>query len=128
MKFFKKTIFLSLSILMLVAVGNLVYTIKKHNDCLNMEPFGGVTIGCPLSSDLPLINLPEIQLIKVNTLIFALLFLFFAYKFINVKSRDDLLFLFFITKLSKTKKDVDKKLEKSSQELQRELNDLDNEE
>jgi hypothetical protein len=120
MKFFKKTIFLSLAILMLVAVGNLVYMIKKHNDCLNMESFGGVTIGCPLSSD--------ILFIKVEIMIFALLFLFFAYKFINVKSRDDLLFLFFITKLSKTKKDVDKKLEKSSQELQSELNDLDNKE
>jgi len=112
---------------MLAGVGSSIYTIKEHNDCLNMGQFGGVTIGCPLSSDIPLINLSEIQLIKAETMIFALLFLFFAYKFINVRSRDDLLFLFFITKLSKTKKDVDQKLEKSSQELQSELNDLNNE-
>tara|TARA_A100001035_G_scaffold7852_1_gene5588 strand:- start:153 stop:497 length:345 start_codon:yes stop_codon:yes gene_type:complete len=110
MKFFKKTIFLLLSIWFITLV---VYSIRWFSDYLK----------CQASDTSYVCNQDPIQLVIFESLAILLLALFFIYKFLKANPKDDTFFLFLITRFSRKKEELELKLEESTKSMQEELKD-----
>tara|TARA_X000000368_G_C22997372_1_gene697299 strand:- start:50 stop:388 length:339 start_codon:yes stop_codon:yes gene_type:complete len=108
MKFFKKTIFLLISLWFITLSGNVVgYFVTCHV----LERPDWICVSEP------------IQLVIFESLAILLLTLFFIYKFLKEDSKNDTFFLFLITRFSRKKEELESKLEESTKSMQEELKD-----